>query len=178
MDDMPHDIFPARTTKSPTRRERPVLYADDRPPGNIAQAQTSDPGASPAVRPQSVQSINYDSAINGRLMVFGQGGNDYFAVDDNAAITTLDGGAGNDTFPIGQIYGLQRDGSQPGTPQRWATPSAVRWLPPTTKFRSWSTRSRRRASSAPSRTTRGWLGAAPPRPGGRGRHRRRHLHRL
>src|SRR5262249_53850650 len=52
-------------------------------------------------------------AVNGRLMVFGLGGNDLFASDDNAAATTLDGGADNDTFQIGQVYGLQRDGSQP-----------------------------------------------------------------
>jgi len=40
--------------------------------------------------------------------VRGLDGDDYFAVDDNAAITTLDGGAGNDTFQIGQIYGEPR----------------------------------------------------------------------
>src|SRR5262249_44150747 len=70
----------------------------------------------PAVRSQSVQRVNYDSAINGRLAVYGLGGNDYFAVDDNAAATTLDGGVGDDSFQIGQIYGLQRDGSQPPNP--------------------------------------------------------------
>jgi hypothetical protein len=36
-------------------------------------------------------------------------GNDYFAVDDNSAITTLDGGAGNDNFQIGQIFGSPRN---------------------------------------------------------------------
>ncbi|HEX6131969.1 MAG TPA: hypothetical protein VF044_09565, partial [Actinomycetota bacterium] len=56
-----------------------------------------------------VQRINYDSALNGRLAVYGLGGNDYFGVDDNAAITTLDGGAGNDIFQIGQIFGFKRD---------------------------------------------------------------------
>ena len=58
-----------------------------------------------------VERINYDTAINGRLTVLGRGGNDYFASDDNSAITTLDGGQGNDTFQVGQIYGLKRDGS-------------------------------------------------------------------
>ena len=53
---------------------------------------------------QDVERINYDSGINGRLIVNGLGGNDIFAVDDNSAITTLDGGAGDDTFLIGQAY--------------------------------------------------------------------------
>ena len=56
--------------------------------------------------------------------VYGLGGNDFFAVDDNSAITTLDGGAGNDTFQIGQIYGLQRDAS--GRQARPATRAAGR----------------------------------------------------
>ena len=61
------------------------------------------------LRNQNYERINYDTAINGRLIVNGLGGNDYFASDDNSAITTLDGGAGNDRFQIGQIYGLPRD---------------------------------------------------------------------
>ena len=56
-----------------------------------------------------VERVNYDNAVNGRLAVYGLGGNDYFAVDDNAATTTLDGGNGNDTFQIGQMYGMRRD---------------------------------------------------------------------
>jgi Ca2+-binding RTX toxin-like protein len=56
-----------------------------------------------------VQRINYDAALNGRMSIYGLGGNDYFAVDDNSAITTLDGGAGYDTFQIGQIFGMKRD---------------------------------------------------------------------
>jgi len=56
-----------------------------------------------------VERVNYDTAINGRLKVYGLGGNDFFAVDDNSAITTLDGGADNDQFQIGQIYGTKRD---------------------------------------------------------------------
>jgi hypothetical protein len=72
---------------------------------------TSDPTASENVRPQEVERINYDSAINGRLSVIGTGGNDAFFSDDNSAATTLDGGPGDDLFQIGQIYGYQRDGS-------------------------------------------------------------------
>ena len=57
-----------------------------------------------------VQRINYDTALNGRITVFGEGGNDAFYVDDTSATITLDGGAGNDVFQIGQIFGTQRDG--------------------------------------------------------------------
>src|SRR5213078_4546979 len=39
----------------------------------------------------AVQQVNYDAALNGRLSVYGMGGNDAFYVDDNSAITTLDG---------------------------------------------------------------------------------------
>jgi uncharacterized protein (UPF0371 family) len=65
-----------------------------------------------------VQRINYDTALNGRLSVYGLGGNDYFASDDNSAITTLDGGSGFDTFQIGQIFGNKRDGSEGGDRSR------------------------------------------------------------
>ena len=55
-----------------------------------------------------VERVNYTTAINGRLTVRGLGGNDRFVVDDNSAITTLDGGAGNDSFQIGQIFNTPR----------------------------------------------------------------------
>ncbi len=119
------DIFLLRRTTGIAGEtpSRPAQYADDsgfvavldfdpmKGTTALAQAQASDPNADGGVRSESVQRVNYDSAVNGRLMVFGLGGNDYFAVDDNAAATTLDGGAGNDAFQVGQIYGLQRDGS-------------------------------------------------------------------
>ena len=57
----------------------------------------------------NVQRVNYDTAVNGRVEVYGLGGNDFFAADDNSAVTTLDGGAGSDTFQIGQIFGTKRD---------------------------------------------------------------------
>ncbi|MGE4427667.1 MAG: hypothetical protein AB7G37_14550, partial [Solirubrobacteraceae bacterium] len=60
----------------------------------------------------AVERINYDSSTS-RLNVYAPGGNAYFAVDDNSAITTLDGGTGDTTFQIGQIYGLKRNG-EPG----------------------------------------------------------------
>ena len=68
----------------------------------LAQAQAG-------TGPSDVERINYDANLNGRLIVEGKGGNDYFAVDDNSAITTLDGGAGDDNFQIGQIFGSQRN---------------------------------------------------------------------
>ena len=61
-----------------------------------------------------VERVNYDNAVNGRLAVYGLGGNDYFAADDNSAATTLDGGVGNDTFQIGQIFGMQRNQAYSG----------------------------------------------------------------
>ena len=73
--------------------------------GNLELHRDTLPGNAPA----EVQRVNYDTALNGRLSVYGLGGNDYFAVDDNSAITTLDGGAGFDKFQIGQIFGLKRD---------------------------------------------------------------------
>ena len=55
-----------------------------------------------------VERVNYDENINSRLTVNGFGGNDTFATDDNSSITTLDGGAGDDTFLIGQAYANPR----------------------------------------------------------------------
>src|SRR6266508_4313469 len=73
--------------------------------GALALHRDLDPSNAPA----EVQRVNYDAALNGRLSVYGLGGNDYFAVDDNSAITTVDGGGGADQFQIGQLYGLRRD---------------------------------------------------------------------
>jgi hypothetical protein len=56
-----------------------------------------------------VQRINYDTALNGRINVFGKTGNDHFYVDDTTATISLDGGAGFDTFQVGQIFGTKRD---------------------------------------------------------------------
>jgi len=55
-----------------------------------------------------VERINYDENINARLIVRSFGGDDFFAVDDNATLTTLDAGAGNDEIQIGQMYGAER----------------------------------------------------------------------
>src|SRR5262249_58733903 len=76
----------------------------------LGDVTTPDPNGDPSQRNQNYERINYDAAINGRLIVNGLGGNDAFFTDDNSAVTTLDGGLGNDTFQVGQIYGLSRDG--------------------------------------------------------------------
>jgi hypothetical protein len=70
--------------------------------------QVRDGSGTISGRPQQVQRINYDINLNGRLEVYGKGGNDYFASDDNSTVTTLDGGSGDDTFQIGQLFGMQR----------------------------------------------------------------------
>jgi hypothetical protein len=55
-----------------------------------------------------VSRIQYDSGINGRMIVEGREGDDQFYSDDVTVITTLDGGAGDDTFQVGQIFGMNR----------------------------------------------------------------------
>ena len=77
--------------------------------GDLATYRDLDPANSSS---SEVERINYDSAINGRVTVEGRGGNDYFASDDTTATVTLDGGAGADTFQIGQIFGDKRDAAE------------------------------------------------------------------
>ena len=81
----------------------PALSADDL----AALARTNDYAG-------VTERINYDGALNGRLAVMSRGGNDLFAVDDNAAIATLDAGDGDDTFLVGQVYGIRRDATFSG----------------------------------------------------------------
>jgi Ca2+-binding RTX toxin-like protein len=57
---------------------------------------------------ENVERINYDDTIN-LLQVNGGDGDDGFYVDGNSAITVLDGGAGQDTFQFGQIFGADRE---------------------------------------------------------------------
>jgi hypothetical protein len=52
--------------------------------------------------------VNYNENINSRLSVITHAGDDFFYVDDNSSITTLDGGIGKDTFQIGQIFNSDR----------------------------------------------------------------------
>src|SRR4026209_203544 len=68
------------------------------------------------------------------MSVFGLAGNDAFFVDDNSAITTLDGGAGYELFQIGQIFGLKRDHSEGALLATATFPSPIAtargWLSP------------------------------------------------
>ena len=79
----------------------------------LDDARASDPTGSGTVRPQDVQRVNYDLGLDdvapGGLLVEGLGGDDTFATDDTSARAVLDGGAGDDTFQIGQLYGTQRN---------------------------------------------------------------------
>ena len=54
-----------------------------------------------------VERINYDRTVN-VLQVNGGNGDDQFYADDNSALTTLDGGAGADSFQFGQMFGAAR----------------------------------------------------------------------
>ncbi|WP_417374531.1 beta strand repeat-containing protein, partial [Glutamicibacter protophormiae] len=100
---------------------RPGVYGDYAPAYvAVLHPQGGLPGEDPlAVTETSgyagvVERVNYDRGLNGMLTVLGDGGNDHFAVDDNAATTTLDGGAGDDSFQIGQIFGMRRDQAYSG----------------------------------------------------------------
>jgi hypothetical protein len=55
-----------------------------------------------------VARINYDTGLNGRLTIEALGGNDAFFSDDATVIVSLQGGAGADSFQIGQIFGTKR----------------------------------------------------------------------
>ncbi len=66
----------------------------------------------------AVERINYNYHVPANdttglgvetMFVYGLGGNDFFALDDNSAETTLDGGIGNDWFQIGQLFATPRD---------------------------------------------------------------------
>ena len=63
--------------------------------------------ASPQGTPQ-IQRVNYDTNIAG-LTVNGLGGNNTFTLDDNSAVTTINGGLGQDTFQVGQLFQTQRN---------------------------------------------------------------------
>src|SRR6185503_11724986 len=83
-----------------------VLDGDTSSDGGLGLYRDRVQGNEPS---SNVQRINYDTALNGRLSVYGMSGNDAFFVDDNSAITTLDGGAGYDLFQIGQMFGFKRN---------------------------------------------------------------------
>ncbi|WP_237708081.1 hypothetical protein [Oceanicola sp. S124] len=57
---------------------------------------------------EDVERINYTPSINGRIRINTLDGDDYIASDDTGTLFTLDGGAGDDTFQIGQLFGADR----------------------------------------------------------------------
>ncbi|PLW82817.1 hypothetical protein CWI75_09650 [Kineobactrum sediminis] len=67
----------------------------------------------------TTERVNYNTDINddndieddkGGLFINTLGGDDKVVSDDNSAVTTIDGGQGNDTFQVGQVFGTPRDG--------------------------------------------------------------------
>ena len=120
---------PAGTCAHENNADRPAFVAVLH--GDVATVRPDPSGGTPGIVSVTtgafpVERINYDTSINGRLVVYGLGGNDLFAVDDNSAITTLDGGAGDDRFQIGQIYGLQRQPANVAPPDAFETIATTR----------------------------------------------------
>ena len=81
--------------------------------GTLGQAQGHTLGS-------SVERINYDANVNS-LNVNALGGDDSVAGDDNSTATTIDGGAGNDTFQIGQVFGSTRVPSDVAAADQFST---------------------------------------------------------
>ena len=57
----------------------------------------------------TAERIVYDLTIDAGVTVNGLGGNDHFALDDNSSVMTINGGSGEDTFQVGQIFGDTND---------------------------------------------------------------------
>ena len=146
--------------------------AADAPGVRGAPARDARPGRPPptrtamgSIRPQEVERINYDTAINGRLIVYGQGGNDFFASTTTARSRRSTAALGNDTLPDRPDLRLEARRARAPT----TTPSNT----------SGGSLDDRRTSSAPSR--RRAAGSAPGNSAAarRGRRQgRRRLHRL
>ena len=64
-------------------------------------------GESSTVFEPDYERVNYDASVN-VLEVNGNDGDDRFYSDDNSGVTTIDGGAGNDLFQVGQLFGSDR----------------------------------------------------------------------
>ncbi|HET7352029.1 MAG TPA: hypothetical protein VFJ28_13915 [Marmoricola sp.] len=74
--------------------------------GLVAGLNTPNPlAAGQQVSFVYAEMVTYGDDMNAGLVVNGLDGNDVFAVDDNSTITTLNGGAGDDKFNVGQLYG-------------------------------------------------------------------------
>ncbi len=85
-------------------------------------------------------------------------------MDDNAAITTLDGGTGDDSFQIGQIYGLQRDGKAPPDPRPLGDTSGGSLVTPSDLFPQLANSLTPQSIYGTVATTRGWLSAGATSP--------------
>jgi len=57
---------------------------------------------------ETKERVDYTAAMESLTINSGRG-DDYFALDDNRAATTINGGIGNDVFQIGQMFNLQRN---------------------------------------------------------------------
>lgn len=101
--------------------------------GSVTQYADLDPATQAS---SLVQRVNYDRALNGRLTVLGLGGNDHFYADDTTTTITLDGGAGDDVFQIGQVFGTKRDAAAGGVRPQDIFPDLIAttrgWLSPGT----------------------------------------------
>jgi Ca2+-binding RTX toxin-like protein len=56
---------------------------------------------------EDVERIDYDHRIEA-MIINSFAGDDYFALDDNRAVTTINGGLGQDTFQVGQMFATPR----------------------------------------------------------------------
>ena len=72
----------------------------------------------PLTATQTAERVNYDFTLNRGVQIFGRKGDDRFALDDNSATLTIDGGQGDDSFQIGQMFPAPRvpGGSDPTIP--------------------------------------------------------------
>ena len=100
-------------------------------PAFVARLNRTGPGGGDFA--DAYERVNYDRTIN-VLRVNGCAGNDEFYSDDTSAIMTLDGGAGDDLFQFGQLFGSPRtstsatwvaDGNGDGFLESFSTPGTV-----------------------------------------------------
>jgi len=56
---------------------------------------------------ENLERTDYDNQVES-LIINSFAGNDYFALDDNRAVTTINAGQGNDTFQVGQMFETPR----------------------------------------------------------------------
>ena len=57
----------------------------------------------------TAERVNYDFTQSRGLRVYGRDGDDSFTLDDNSVSTTIDGGRGDDSFQVGQIFQSTRE---------------------------------------------------------------------